>query len=71
MRKTYYCYDLLDNRVWLDSDTLDEAIENASELDHAEFGQTVDIYDGTVFGDEVVASSVDVLGFYPIKGVAS
>ena len=54
----FYTYDLKGRRVDL-SDDLDEAIDLVAGLNHADVGQTVDIYH-RVPDEDVAAACVDV-----------
>lgn len=57
----FYTYREDGHRHWFNATTLDEATQEARDGDHTLLGQTVDIYANRP-GNEVVATTVDVLG---------
>ena len=59
-RRFYVYSEEAERRYWLDARTLDDAIDEARDLDNTVVGQSVDIYDHKT-GDEV-AVMVDVEG---------
>ena len=58
----FYTYSLEDERIFLDSESIGDAIDEVEGMDHCEVGQIADIYDANTVGDEIVVGSIDVLG---------